>query len=380
MMGSMAFVTFMRNLIYTRSTSQISTKLRVPMSNKQRTLYFKAQYHLRGFQNEQRKWEACKKKPGGHCYWDVVENARKYQVNGTVFMVVVGIGGYDVILNWCVSMKRLNLENYFLVAVTNDAYNFFLDKGAPIAKGPRMKLGGARDKGDVWVERTFAAHMILRAGINVVISDADAVMMKSPFGNAMSMFDNESIDIISTPSNFPNPSNDEIPEDCPRPPIGYMEWRHRPCMGWILFRSNNRVMKFFTKNLLPDVVKYRDDQIGFNCAIRKGGALWRDGDKWSTRKAMITDIPKAGLRMVVLPGANYLRNCSSIEAEKRNGYGIWKFNAEDVEMYHCKGHAKKDSAENNGFWFLRDDWERMEVMVGNPFSYYLTMIMKRGEA
>lgn len=309
-----------------------------------------------------------------NCYAEVVRMATARQRNGTVVVVVAARGSFDIILNWCISVTRLGIQNYFLVALDDDAYNFFAKRNAPIVQLPRDEDGMRLSKTDVWVQRTFVSYMILNASINVLISDADAVMMKSPFGNHLSYFDDNSFDVISSPSNFPNPRTGELPDECPKPQSGGMEWRHQSCMGWIFLRAKKRMLNFFYELLLPDVIKYGDDQVGFNCAIRRAGAIWRE-DKWTSNITMRTRTRTPSLKLIMLPAAQYVRNCTEFSRDRERGYGIYKFDKNVVQLYHCKGSHKKANAENNGFWYLQENWHTAtEAYPGQTYNSYLTSI------
>lgn len=311
-------------------------------------------------------------------YRHVIKYANAYQLNGTVVLVVTGRGAYDVILNWCISMQRLGLSNYFLVALDDEAQDFFQQRNAPVVQLPTLKARHELSKSDVWIERTFVAYMILKTGINVLVTDADAVMMKSPFNNALSLFDDRRIDIVSSPSNFPNPRRGELPRECQATTEGHTEWRHQPCMGWVFFRSNRRVIAFFDELFLTEVLQYRDDQIGFNCAIRRAGANWKERRGWTVWKAMVSVSKRPRVWFAVLPAANYVRNCTEFGEDRRKGYGIFGFDAEKVEMYHCKGYNKKKNGENNGFWFTRRDWKRHAYEGNVSFAALLGSVSVRG--
>lgn len=308
------------------------------------------------------------------CYRRIIEFAHAYQQNGTVVIVVTARGSYDVIINWCISMRRLHLSNYFLVAMDDEAHDFFQRRNAPVVQVTTLKSGHKVSRSDVWIERTFVAYMILKEGINVLVSDADAVMMKSPFGRTVSFFNNDGIDIISSPSNFPNKRKGELPSECASAAAGATEWRHQLCMGWTFFRSKRKVVTFFDELFLPDVLRYKDDQIGFNCAMRRAGAVWKEGHRWTIWKVMVSVSKWPKLRLALLPAAIYVRNCTAFEDDRRKGYGISGFDTGKVELYHCKGNKKKRNAENNGFWFVRRDWERHTYGTDVSFAEVLRSV------
>lgn len=306
------------------------------------------------------------------CYEDIVTIAKKRQKSGTIVLAVATEGNYAVALNWCVSLLRLGVDNFMIVALDDESYKFFDNMRAPIARLAAQKI--ISEKKDIWIRRSLITYMILRSGINVLVSDFDAVSVKSPFKSRLFSFDDPSVDIITTPSNFPNPNKNELPIECPSPNEWWssMEWVHQPCMGWTFFRSTDRMLMFYEDRLLYDVIKFRDDQIGFNCAIRRAGAVWReprDGEKW---RGMLTFMSSPKLTILVLPASRYVRNCTAYDHSKVREQGDTK----NVELFHCKGYEKEESAKSNGFWFLRYDWNRVDQKQAD-FRDYLGEISAR---
>lgn len=292
------------------------------------------------------------------CYAPIVALARARQAVNSIFVVIAAGGSYDIILNWCASMRRLGLDNYLIVALDDDAYVFLHGRHAPVVLLPPQKNQTSISKGDVWVFRTYITYMILKAGIDVVVSDADAILVRSPFADRRSFFYDQSLDIIASPSNFPNPQNRELPDECPRPPAGRMEWRHQPCMGWIMLRSSENMIVFFERLFLPGILQYRDDQIAFNCAVRQAGAMWKEGARpWTPNATMQTRLVANELSMIMLSSTHFVRNCTENEAHKGQGYGLQFFDEDQVQMYHCKGYHKRENAQVNGFWFLSRDFD-----------------------
>lgn len=307
-----------------------------------------------------------------NCYRDIVKLAIKRQKKRTIVLVVVASGIYDVVLNWCISVKRLGIENYILVALDKNSYTFFNKRGAPVVSFPVQPRKVSRSC--VWIQRTFITYMIVREGINVLVSDADSVMVKSPFLSRRSRFRDVSLDIITTPSNFPNPTT-ELPEECTKVQGSTKEWRHQPCMGWIFFRSSERMTLFFEQKFLPLIVLLKDDQISFNCAIRKAGALWSEARRWTTATPMTTYLREPTMKLHMLSANHFVRNCTEFSNPAHNFYGLWKFKREEVEMFHCKGAHKIANAKNNGYMFLRDDWlKHSQSLSHNSFASFLSSV------
>lgn len=308
-----------------------------------------------------------------NCYHDIITAAKTRHRGGTIVIAITARGFYDIVINWVINMERLRIKNYIIVALDEDAHNFFLARGFPIVMLSQTKK--VNSKGDIWIQRTFITYMILRAGLNVVVSDVDALLVKDPFeDDRFQEIQKEKMDIVTTASNFPNVRNGELPRECWENITPHIQWRHEACMGWIIFRSSDKMVSFFSRFFLSHVVKFRDDQIGLNCVLRKNGGVWGEGKDWNEKQDSKMEVMKAGrLKILMLAATRFVRNCTEFAGDKSKRFGLWGFEAKDVMMYHCKGANKRGNAKNIGLWCLREDWKGIPF-VGRSFIQYVTEI------
>lgn len=137
------------------------------------------------------------------------------------------------------------------------------------------------------------------------------------------------------------------------------------------------MVQLFEKFVLRDVVKYRDDQVAFNCAVRRVGATWQE-QNWTAHSSMQTVTTSPKLKILMLPAALYVRNCTRFASERERKYGISAFDESLVQLYHCKGNRKRENALNNGYWFLKDKWESLVSQHAGTFASFLEAVKGRG--
>ena len=298
------------------------------------------------------------------CYKEIVSKAKSRAINNVVTLIVATDKSTESLVNWCASQKAIDVDNYIIVALDEEVYSYLHDRGAPVAM---LQYGQEKNststtvqRKSVWVKRTLVSYMILREGIDVLINDADAVSVKSPFTSRLSFFQYPTLDIISSPSNYPNPERGELPSSCQTLSTGQLKWRHQPCMGWILLRSSQNMLQFYEKMFLKDTITFQDDQIGFNCALRRARAKWHDFE-WNDDKTMLTQLENPLLSLLMLPSSQFVRNCTKAGPGRYKSYGLANFEMDKVQMYHCKGSEKKKNAMANGFWYLKKRWKNVNV-------------------
>ncbi|CAN8075441.1 unnamed protein product [Agarophyton chilense] len=307
------------------------------------------------------------------CYSSLLSLAESRQEERNIILLVVTNTTRHLVLNWCISINRVHLQNYILVALDSASYIFFADLNAPVVTIPNAPSPVSRS--EVWIRRTLLTSVLLLNDFNVLISDADAIAVRSPFSSPIFKSYYPSFDIIASPSNFPNPLRNELPKDCIA--VSKTPWRHQPCMGWIFIRSNAKTNRFFSKLFIPNVLKYGDDQIGLVCALQYAGESWKDPHPWSWTDSTIIQFRNPALRMLMLPATRYVRNCTKFKQDKLRNYGIWKFDFNNVAMFHCKGPDKRANAENNDVWYLRERWSEEKTSPNLPFKAYLHKITRK---
>lgn len=104
--------------------------------------------------------------------------------------------------------------------------------------------------GGLWVKRTKHILAILRTGINVMVSDLDAVWLKDILGTFNTDQRYATRNVIASRGIYPH--------DNP--------WGFTLCMGLAYYRTNPSSISYL-EFALPLVIKYQDDQVGLNRAL-----------------------------------------------------------------------------------------------------------------
>lgn len=145
-----------------------------------------------------------------------------------------------IALNWVRHLNNLDISNYLIISTDKKVFNFFLKKGIKTKLDPSWSPSHKAESG--WRGRVKIIKDFIDDGVNILHSDLDAVWLKNP----LHLIDDS--DIVSSQGSFP----DNV----------FKKLGFTFCMGWIFYRSNDRVM-----GLLNRILKFSgnfDDQRIFN--------------------------------------------------------------------------------------------------------------------
>ena len=171
---------------------------------------------------------------------------------------------------------------------------------------------------------------VLEDGIDVVMSDADAIWLKSPF------------DLIYPYDISASRGSGFWGQDAKIRTHG--KWEAAACMGFSFFKSNPSVVNFVRDEVRG---KYqRDDQTSLNEAFLRGGLTFKTVPKYK-ESTSIQDGKIKGkfgeIKVAWLDNRRFSRACSGV-------------NSSQVYVAHCRN--KKDLRFKT--WFLPDNWEDKE--------------------
>ncbi|KAH9253310.1 hypothetical protein BASA81_008661 [Batrachochytrium salamandrivorans] len=190
---------------------------------------------------------------------DLVSHAlRAKDDTNTVILLYASHSYRDTLFNWLVAFSRASPSSPFanangggvMVICLDQALKDYLEGlhwGCYLHESVRP--GVALDKNTVkslWVTRVTHVLELLQAGINVVLTDSDAVWLKDIRGTLLG----DGADVVSSRANFPYKS----------------PWGSTLCMGLVFFRANPRV-ELLAQSALVQTIKSQDDQVGFNHAL-----------------------------------------------------------------------------------------------------------------
>jgi len=183
--------------------------------------------------------------------------------------VIVVFANYDyltVLDNWLISLQRLGISNFLVIALDETLYNHL--KAMKVSVLLRhCKLG----LDNLWIHRVDVIKEILDLGFDLIHSDADAVWLQDPLEEYIY---NKPQDMIFSQGTVWPPDVHEI-------------WKFVLCCGFYFVRSNSSTKQFFKqyaqqvrkdKNDMPDIF---DDQMSINRMLLNLSIEWGTTDSYS---------------------------------------------------------------------------------------------------
>ncbi|CAM9642971.1 unnamed protein product [Phaeothamnion confervicola] len=207
--------------------------------------------------------------------------------------------------------------------------------------------------------KMYGVALILRAGLDVLYVDADALLLGDPYpairsagiaraggGGTGATF--APADMLFSSGAFPKHS--------------IATWGMAACAGFFFARSGVSTRHFFNE-ILVDTVVFRDDQRALNRQLRAAGLAF-DGDGGRVNETVFAAgapaavaevfVRKELVRVGFLDPARFVRHCDRYP--QGNG-------AAAALLWHCtsqQSHASLTKAQrfaSQGLWFLREDWD-----------------------
>lgn len=182
-------------------------------------------------------------------------------------------------LNWLASLEKLDIPNILIISLDNKASRILHRKGSSsllflqrVRRCPHLlsflililevvhfEGNPSRVEGllgerfaPIWQIRWLHAIELLRAGITVIMSDADVVWLQVP------AVDLESYDIWASAGTYPKDF--------------FARWGFTVCNGLLFMRGNQRVVSFL-ELMLNDILESTDDQISLNYGLERSGLV-----------------------------------------------------------------------------------------------------------
>lgn len=277
-----------------------------------------------------------------------------HELNGTIAVTFISQEYAQVGFNWIEAMRRIGWRNYLVIAGDAATYQALSALSVPCVES-RMEIiandatyvspGGFTLKGLAMTAMKFPiVHTLLRLGLNVIFSDADAVWLKNP----------------ATVINNLN-------ADCMFQRVVYFPraiatlWGFAACSGFVFFRSSAGTITLL-EECIAEHRGVQDDQVAMNLAFMSADSCWdqdgrcSDSGKKRTNEELIDDfklvgrrpirgtMTRLGLAVVALPHHQFWRH-------------NW-FDAAQSEMLVChpntpkSNKAKKECFKNLGMWYV----------------------------
>ncbi len=195
----------------------------------------------------------------------LVSVAKRVQIGRCLAITFVSKEYMDVGLNWVAAMRRLNLSNFVVICGDQDSAEKIASVGAQVVE-TRLPLDdydqdylshvGFSNKGLGMTTLKFPiVHRLLAEGLNIILSDSDAIWLKNPISWLRGDIAFQRI------ANFPSA-------------VAQM-WGFAACSGFIFFRSTPQILDFLS-SCLKEQAMVQSDQIAFNLALLNGDVLWEE--------------------------------------------------------------------------------------------------------
>jgi len=194
-----------------------------------------------------------------------VVGARKSK-DGVIVLAFADKGYRDTALNWVASLEAVAVTNYVLVCLDSESHEFYTQVGVPSVRLPEPSACADITKTElsvvriseqqrevrlsiVWLRRIMIVSRLLNAGVDVVLSDVDAVWVT----DALTFLQGGSREIRVPGHNGEGSKNQshhdgddggvplivasrgQWPQGCTQ------EWGATLCMGWIALKAQHPV-------------------------------------------------------------------------------------------------------------------------------------------
>ena len=181
----------------------------------------------------------------------------------TVIVTVATYSYKEMLLNWLGALRALNYsvetQVVVLCASRNETLRTFLwERAGVTCYQTNWTVGGdsatsrLENPGFVWKRRIQLLAALLDAGLDVVMSDVDAVWLRDPLAPRADLFSPKRADVVAGRGEYPFFVSNALGATV--------------CMGTAFFASNERTTEL-VKLAVHYTMESADDQYGFNAAL-----------------------------------------------------------------------------------------------------------------
>lgn len=269
-------------------------------------------------------------------------------VNSELYVTFVD-GDYSVLaLNWVASLNRLNIGNYLVITMDPESMKLLQEKDIFFFRGNLQAFGinppenefdisinqskkPKKNFAEIWQFRWMHVLDMLKAGIHVIMSDADVVWLKNP-----KFLVPNKMDIWASMGTYPSDF--------------YEKWGFTVCNGLLYLSSNDAVISFVEK-LLIDIPFFGDDQVTFNNLLESSGLFIQEKNLPSYLTS-VAHVIFPRLKIGLVSKEIFERKCSSQTQTKVK-------DVSKLHAIHCTStksiREKYITLKSNDLWFLDSD-------------------------
>eukprot|EP00927_Polykrikos_kofoidii_P086551 TRINITY_DN9731_c0_g3_i1.p1 TRINITY_DN9731_c0_g3~~TRINITY_DN9731_c0_g3_i1.p1 ORF type:complete len:726 (+),score=126.97 TRINITY_DN9731_c0_g3_i1:52-2229(+) len=260
----------------------------------------------------------------------------------------------EALLNWFLVARSTGAigQNFAIVCLDNLMESLLRAHGEdcfPARPNFYMHLDGSiAALGPLWMLRLRIVQDLLDEGLDIVLSDSDALWLKDPFPAISKAVEETRADVVA--SRGRHPAN------------VLKNWGTTACMGFVFFRSTSG-----SKVLLQEMLAFArrsmifDDQVLLNTVLMNAGVSFPKKLKFEgsdkvevgvTARGSLAHLGVNSVTLALLPHTGFMRLCDGDDPILH------------ATVAHCvaetkmasTGRAKHENADMHGLWVLPETW------------------------
>lgn len=264
------------------------------------------------------------------------------------------------VLNWMLETEEHGITNYGIICLDNDIQGFMRAIGRPCFGDEKFFTAlHSEDVEDYegrmyrfWALRLQLVTLLTQSGIDVILTDADAIWVKNPFDLTVEG------DITASRGGYPQD-------------LGH-RWGATAMMGFVYFHGTPAVAQFLKEEVIPRYMTNMEkpyDQVALNMAFAANNVTWSEKKMSYTKSTEISEGTVSGLRLRLLDHERFVRQCGSAKKDKANAY-----------VLHCLVPTPEKKIMKTEFWRLRADWSTVPMPANatapDAFKNYFSELAK----
>ncbi|CAM9134774.1 unnamed protein product [Ectocarpus sp. 8 AP-2014] len=210
-------------------------------------------------------------------------------------------------------------ENLYLMCLDDESYRA-IHGGMGIRCVPLTSLLRNNNRKQIFTLRVQVVSCLVKAGHDVILSDADALWLADPMKDFSLPTIRES-SIVAARGGFPHDLAHQ--------------WGSTMCMGFIFFRAEGKRIGEYVAVMNELVLKNANDQVSVNKAAKSLGIVWDKGGSDMRYEKSVTfgggtidslvDDESRPFRVTLLPHSTYPRICEEtpISENTRVAHCLW---------------------------------------------------------
>ena len=270
--------------------------------------------------------------------------AERLSRDGSLVVTYADSSFLGKVLNWLIAVDRAGVHNALVVALDESLHNFIHQRGFASVLVPT-----GTTLNEIRLTRLRVCQVLLRSGISVIQSDADAVWLRDP---RPEFFANDSAAMVASQGVY-------------WPPKAHAKWGFVLCTGLFSVRSE-AATNVLLERWIDDFHETGSDQESLNRLLLSDGVTWEMNSVTSetrlfrNRSFQTFDAPVSGictsasLSLCLLPHMLFQR----VPVEAPSPY-VAHYLPDLADL------PDTQALTDTGSWFLADGWKNIDFDAGS---------------